>query len=198
MSCSPNCPGHNLVRHLADFFQSRDGVPDNTLCRTTLTEGFPTRFDLARCQQRVTWTAHLHRRSNDDQPISQMNLCVATRPRCVKANTLLVKRAPTTESPLVTMGVLGSPLGIMTKVFEARLCPGKAYSSVVLTRVMDPAVGDRQVSKGKGSHQSGLPSGRQGQGARGIIPVGLTAKGLPVQIGSHGLINLGYPWLIAK
>ena len=104
-------------------------------------------------------------------------------------------------SLLVTMGVLGSPLGIMTKVFEARHCPlntRKAESSVVLTRVMDPSVGDRRVSKAKGSHQSGLPSGRQGQGARGIIPVGLTAKGLPVQIGSHGLRNLGYPWLIAK
>ena len=56
---------------------------------------------------------------------------------------------------------------------------------------MDPAVGDRRVSKGKGSEQSGLPSGRQGQGAREIIPVGLTGKGLPVQMGSHGLRKLG-------
>ena len=46
---------------------------------------------------------------------------------------------------------------------------------------MDPSVGDRRVSKAKGSHQSGLPSGRQGQGAREIIPLGLTVKGLPVQ-----------------
>ena len=100
------------------------------------------------------------------------------------ANTF-VKRGPT-KSLLVTVGVLGSPLGIMTKVFEARHCPRKAYSSVVLTRVMDPSVGDRRVSKGKGSQQSGQPSGRQGQGAR-EIPVVLRAKGLPVQMGSHGL-----------
>ena len=83
-------------------------------------------------------------------------------------------------SLLVTMGVLGSPLGIMTKVFEARHCPlntRKAESSVVLTRVMDPSVGDRRVSKAKGSHQSGLPSGRQGQGARGSSLSGSHQRG---------------------
>ena len=50
-----------------------------------------------------------------------MSLCVATRSSCVMANTF-VKRGPT-KSLLVTVGVLGSPLGIMTKVFEARHCP---------------------------------------------------------------------------
>ena len=98
-----------------------------------------------------------------------------------------MKRGPTVRSLLVTMGVLGSPLGIMTKVLEARHTVHVTHKSVVLSRVMDPSVGDGWVSKGKGSQQSGLPSARQGQGASEIIPLRLTAKGLTVHPSVDGL-----------
>ena len=101
-------------------------------------------------------------------------------PRCVKANKL-VKRGPT-GSPLVTLGVLGAPLEIMTKVFEARRCHvrGKAYG-----RVWDcpgswtPRWGIVGFPKPKGHTSLGCPlAARVREPGCEIIPVGDQSQGV--------------------
>ena len=63
-------------------FLPEQRCPDNTLCRTTLTEGFPTTSDLARCQQRVTWMAHSHTGQMMINQFSHEPLCCHTVKLC--------------------------------------------------------------------------------------------------------------------
>ena len=107
-------------------------------------------------------------------------------------------------SLLVTMGVLGSPLGIMTKVFEARHCPPRNTKGLQQC----------SIDQGHGplsGRSSGFQSQRvtpvwaaqwpPGSGSQGDHPSGAHSERVtrrPVQMSSHTLRKPGFTRLIAS
>ena len=180
------------------FLPEQRGVPDNTLWWLD-TEGFPTPVSnsLWPCavsakgdldgSLTLTYTYAVKRWWSNFSNELLLNLCVATRTEVCQGKQTCEKGSH--GEPTGHPGGPWGTLGDHDQGLRGQTLPRKRkglWQSVGLARVMDPTVGDRWVSKAKGSHQSGLPTGRQGQGAWlwdhpcwGSEPRGF-------QIGSHG------------